>query len=239
MAPFRLPVRLTLGGYPATLRLWLSNYERWDAQSKRKIALTLELRATPSWCASAGRPFDLLLRIEKRKLTLRGAQSHQAAHRQPDATVPPWPFFKPSATMCAWPTSSASGPPCSVRDHHDEGTLLVDTAFLRGSHPTREVTDEHHPLYWCRSLRPPPDPSSNSCRTGAPCTAQVRDFDTSGTRRPSDTVPARRQHEDTSLSSMTQAPLNRRKTGRARPSRSCGPANVSQYTFARENVGLA
>ena len=29
----------------ATLRLWLPNYERWDARSKRKIALTPELRA--------------------------------------------------------------------------------------------------------------------------------------------------------------------------------------------------
>ena len=54
----------------ATLRLWLPNYERWEARSKRKIALTPELRAKLVRISPA--TIDRLLRAEKRKLTLRG-----------------------------------------------------------------------------------------------------------------------------------------------------------------------
>ena len=57
----------------ATLRLWLPNYERWEARSKRKIALPPELRAKLLRISPA--TIDRLLRAEKRKLTLRG-RSH-------------------------------------------------------------------------------------------------------------------------------------------------------------------
>ena len=95
----------------ATLRLWLPNYERWDARSKRKIALTPELRQ-----AGAHQPGNHRSAAAHRETQADAAraQSHQAAHRQPDAAVPPWLFFKTPATMCARPTSSASGPPCST-----------------------------------------------------------------------------------------------------------------------------
>ena len=56
-----------------TLRLWLPHYERWDARSKRKIALTPELRAKLLRISPA--TIDRLLRAEKRKLTL-GGRSH-------------------------------------------------------------------------------------------------------------------------------------------------------------------
>ena len=55
------------------LRLWLPNYERWEARSKRKIALTPELRGKLMRISPA--TIDRLLRAEKRKLTLRG-RSH-------------------------------------------------------------------------------------------------------------------------------------------------------------------
>ena len=57
----------------AALRLWLPNYERWEARSKRKIALTPELRGKLLRISPA--TIDRLLRAEKRKLTLRG-RSH-------------------------------------------------------------------------------------------------------------------------------------------------------------------
>ena len=53
-----------------TLRLWLPNYERWEARSKRRIALTPELRAKLVRISPA--TIDRLLRTEKHKLTLRG-----------------------------------------------------------------------------------------------------------------------------------------------------------------------
>ena len=48
----------------ATLRLWLPNYERWEARSKRKIALPPELRAKLLRISPA--TIDRLLRAEKR-----------------------------------------------------------------------------------------------------------------------------------------------------------------------------
>ena len=57
----------------ATLRLWLPHYERWDARSQRKIALSPEVRAKLLRISPA--TIDRLLRTEKRKLTLRG-RSH-------------------------------------------------------------------------------------------------------------------------------------------------------------------
>ena len=58
----------------ATLRLWLPNYERWDARSKRKIALTPRV-ARQAGAHQPRQPSIRLLRAEKRKLTLRG-RSH-------------------------------------------------------------------------------------------------------------------------------------------------------------------
>ena len=57
----------------ATLRLWLPHYERWNARSQRKIALSPEVRAKLLRISPA--TIDRLLRAEKRKLTLRG-RSH-------------------------------------------------------------------------------------------------------------------------------------------------------------------
>ena len=54
----------------ATLRLWLPHYEGWNARSKRKIALTPEVRAKLLRISPA--TIDRLLRAEKRKLLLRG-----------------------------------------------------------------------------------------------------------------------------------------------------------------------
>ena len=54
----------------ATLRLWLPHYEGWNARSKRKIALTPEVRAKLLRISPA--TIDRLLRAEKRKLSLRG-----------------------------------------------------------------------------------------------------------------------------------------------------------------------
>ena len=54
----------------ATLRLWLPHYEGWNARSKRKIALTPEVRAKLLRISPA--TIDRLLRVEKRKLLLRG-----------------------------------------------------------------------------------------------------------------------------------------------------------------------
>ena len=54
----------------AALRLWLPHYEGWNARSKRKIALTPEVRAKLLRISPA--TIDRLLRAEKRKLSLRG-----------------------------------------------------------------------------------------------------------------------------------------------------------------------
>ena len=54
----------------ATLRLWLPHYEGWNARSKRKIALTPEVRAKLLRISPA--TIDRLLRAEKRKLLLGG-----------------------------------------------------------------------------------------------------------------------------------------------------------------------
>ena len=64
----------------ATLRLWLPNYESWDERSRRRIALTPEMREKLLRISPA--TIDRVLRAEKRKLVARGR-----SHTKPTGTL--------------------------------------------------------------------------------------------------------------------------------------------------------
>ena len=64
----------------ATLRLWLPNYESWDERSRRRIALTPEMREKLLRISPA--TIDRVLRAEKRKL-----MPHGRSHTKPTGTL--------------------------------------------------------------------------------------------------------------------------------------------------------